>query len=138
VALIERKPDPAAFNRICGHYLQPGAAPVLRELGEPLGRGLQGYRRRHRHELAQHAFLVNDFARREKLPPVQRLLLAAAIHDERVAERLHMIGGRTARPTRALTPRVLARAALVAARHRRRAAARPLEVAATPAGSAGS
>ena len=104
---------------------------------EPLDRGLKRYRACHRRGFGQHSFLLAEFARREALPPVQRLLLAAAIHDRRVAERLHMIGGRTARPTEALTPAVLARAAAVAARHRRPRAAHP-RPAPTPAGSVGS
>ncbi len=33
VALVEKHADPAAFKRVCGHYLQPGAVPVLERLG---------------------------------------------------------------------------------------------------------
>jgi menaquinone-9 beta-reductase len=38
VALVERRPDPAAFKRICGHFIHPSALPALERLGllEPL------------------------------------------------------------------------------------------------------
>jgi 2-polyprenyl-6-methoxyphenol hydroxylase-like FAD-dependent oxidoreductase len=38
VALVEKRPDPAAFKRVCGHYLQPSGVPTLERLGllEPM------------------------------------------------------------------------------------------------------
>lgn len=33
VALVEKHGDPAAHKRLCGHYIQPGATPVLQRLG---------------------------------------------------------------------------------------------------------
>lgn len=33
VALIEKRPDPAAFKRICGHFIQSSAMATLRRLG---------------------------------------------------------------------------------------------------------
>jgi menaquinone-9 beta-reductase len=33
VALIERSPDPAAYKRVCGHFIQSSAVPVLERLG---------------------------------------------------------------------------------------------------------
>ena len=33
VALIERDPDPAAYNRLCAHFIQPSAVPTLEKLG---------------------------------------------------------------------------------------------------------
>lgn len=33
VALIDRRPDPDAFKRVCGHYIQPSAEPTLTRLG---------------------------------------------------------------------------------------------------------
>jgi menaquinone-9 beta-reductase len=38
VALVEKSPDPAAFKRICGHFIQASAAPTLERLGllEPI------------------------------------------------------------------------------------------------------
>lgn len=38
VALLDKRPDPAAFKRICGHFIQSSAVPTLQRLGllEPL------------------------------------------------------------------------------------------------------
>lgn len=33
VALVEKRPDPMAFKRICGHFIQPSAVPALQRLG---------------------------------------------------------------------------------------------------------
>ncbi len=33
VALAERRPDPAAFKRVCGHFIQASAVPALERLG---------------------------------------------------------------------------------------------------------
>ncbi len=33
VALVEKRPDPAAFKRVCGHYVQPSGIPTLERLG---------------------------------------------------------------------------------------------------------
>jgi len=33
VALVERRTDPAAFKRVCGHYIQPSAIPTVKRLG---------------------------------------------------------------------------------------------------------
>jgi flavin-dependent dehydrogenase len=32
VALVEKRPDPGAFKRICSHYIQPSAVPTLERL----------------------------------------------------------------------------------------------------------
>lgn len=39
VALVERHPDPAAYKRLCTHYIQASALPVLERLG--LDRGIE-------------------------------------------------------------------------------------------------
>src|SRR3954471_20720191 len=38
VALLERRPDPDAFKRVCGHFIQSSAVPTLErlELLEPM------------------------------------------------------------------------------------------------------
>lgn len=38
VALVEKQPDPAAFKRICSHYIQASAVPTIERLGllEPI------------------------------------------------------------------------------------------------------
>ena len=33
VALVERRPDPGAFKRVCGHFIQASAVPALERLG---------------------------------------------------------------------------------------------------------
>src|SRR4051812_49565590 len=33
VALVERRPDPDAFKRVCGHFIQSSAVPTLERLG---------------------------------------------------------------------------------------------------------
>ena len=33
VALVEKRPDPAAFKRVCGHFIQASGVPELRRLG---------------------------------------------------------------------------------------------------------
>jgi menaquinone-9 beta-reductase len=33
VALVERRPDPDAFKRVCGHFIQSSAVPALERLG---------------------------------------------------------------------------------------------------------
>jgi 2-polyprenyl-6-methoxyphenol hydroxylase-like FAD-dependent oxidoreductase len=33
VALVEKRPDPDAFKRVCGHYIQASAVPALHRLG---------------------------------------------------------------------------------------------------------
>src|SRR3954470_4017284 len=33
VALVERRPDPNAFKRVCGHFIQSSAVPTLERLG---------------------------------------------------------------------------------------------------------
>ncbi len=33
VALIEKRPDPTAFKRVCGHFIQSSALPTLQRLG---------------------------------------------------------------------------------------------------------
>src|SRR5690242_3803758 len=38
VALVEKRPDPAAFKRVCSHFIQASAVPALDRLGllEPI------------------------------------------------------------------------------------------------------
>ena len=35
VALIERDPNPAAYKKICTHFIQPSATPTIERLGSP-------------------------------------------------------------------------------------------------------
>ena len=33
VALVDKRPDPAAYKRVCGHFIQATAVPALERLG---------------------------------------------------------------------------------------------------------
>ena len=33
VALVDKRPDPAAYKRVCGHFVQSSAVPALERLG---------------------------------------------------------------------------------------------------------
>ena len=33
VALVDKRPDPAAYKRVCGHFIQSSAVPALERLG---------------------------------------------------------------------------------------------------------
>lgn len=115
--------DPVAaigcgFALQTAEWLAESLAPAIAGR-ETLERGLRRYRRTHRRMLRGHALLLADFARREKLPPVQRLLLTAGVHDPRTATRAGAYANRLIRPSQLLTPATLGRAALVALRHRR-------------------
>jgi flavin-dependent dehydrogenase len=80
VALVEKQPDPAAFKRICSHFIQSSAVPALERLGlladiEDVGGVRSGLRAWTRWGWIQgppvpEALAVN--LRREKLDPLLR------------------------------------------------------------------
>jgi menaquinone-9 beta-reductase len=80
VALVEKQPDPAAFKRVCTHFIQSSAVPTLERLGllgdiEELGGVRSGLRAWTRWGWIQgppvpEALAVN--LRREKLDPLLR------------------------------------------------------------------
>jgi len=85
VALIEKRPDPRAFKRICSHYIQASAVPTLERLGlyEPI---LAAGGVRSRNHIwtrwgwiepteERHAYCLN--LRRELLDPMLREAAAA-------------------------------------------------------------
>ena len=86
--------------------------------GAPLPSALRAYRRRHRRELLGHSLMAADAARGRPMAPPQRLLFAAAVHDPVTARRIADFAAREVRPHTLLSPRALARAALVVARTR--------------------
>jgi menaquinone-9 beta-reductase len=67
-------------------------------------RALQRYARRHRHALAAHHSFIADYANGRKLNPVERLMFAAAAHDDQLASSLSRYGGRVITPWRFLSP----------------------------------
>ena len=115
-------------------WLAHAVAPALRG-EEPLERGLRRYRREHRRRLGGHAFLIHDYASGRKFSPVERLLFAASARDERVAERMALFGTRSAPARSVMSPRLVARAAMVNARHAR-IGQRPASAPPEPAASA--
>jgi 2-polyprenyl-6-methoxyphenol hydroxylase-like FAD-dependent oxidoreductase len=97
-------------------WLAESVAPALRG-EEPLQRGLNRYRRRHRRELRGHTFLINDYATGRRQSPIERALFAGAARNPKVAEGFDELGTRSRRPGRAIAS-MLPRAIAVNMRHR--------------------
>lgn len=106
----------------CGWALESAAwladevGPVL--AGSPadtpeVDRALQRYARRHHHALAAHHFFIADLAGGRTLNPLERLMFAAAAHDEQLASNLAHYGGRLITPWRFLSPAKVARSVRV-------------------------
>jgi 2-polyprenyl-6-methoxyphenol hydroxylase-like FAD-dependent oxidoreductase len=95
-------------------WLADAVTPALHG-DEPLARGLRRYRRRHRRGLMGHSRLAADASRAEPPNALQKLIFSAATRDPVTAERVEAFAARTARATSLLSPRTLARAALVSA-----------------------
>jgi menaquinone-9 beta-reductase len=107
VALVERRPDPDAFKRVCGHFIQAGAVPTLDRLGlldaiEGAG-GVRSHVRLWTRwgfvETAPDAPLTRSVnLRRERLDPLVRAVAAEQDGVElilgRTAKRLLTDGGR--------------------------------------------
>lgn len=83
---------------------------------EPLEKGLERYRRRHRKELRGHAFLIHDYSTGRRFNPGERMMWSAAARDPEVALLLESFGTRQFRPQQVF-PRMLPRAIAVNARH---------------------
>jgi flavin-dependent dehydrogenase len=105
VALIEKRPDPKAFKRVCSHFIQASAVPTIERLGlyEPI-LAAGGLRSRFHSRTPwgwiepteeRHAYCLN--LRRELLDPMLREAAAAQPGVElmlgRSAERLLRDGG---------------------------------------------
>ncbi|MCZ2857839.1 hypothetical protein [Blastococcus sp. VKM Ac-2987] len=102
----------------CGWALESSAwladevGPVLTQpapSAADVDRALQRYARRHHHELAAHHFFIADLAGGRMLNPLERLMFAAAAHDERLASNLAHYGGRVITPWQFLSPAKVAR-----------------------------
>jgi 2-polyprenyl-6-methoxyphenol hydroxylase-like FAD-dependent oxidoreductase len=106
-------------------WLADSVTPALRG-AEPLQRGLDRYRRRHRKELRGHTFIVNDYATGRRMQWGERMLFAGAARDPQVAAAFDELGTRRAKPGRTMA-KALPRAIAVNARHSlgRRGARRP-------------
>lgn len=106
----------------CGWAFQTGAwlaEAVAADLkaGSDLTAGLARYQRRCS-ALSGHRFLINDFAKRSLLNPVERLMFAAAAKDVGLARHLNRFGARIDGPSRFLSPKAISRAIWVNMRRR--------------------
>ncbi len=101
-------------------WLAESVKPALRG-EEPLARGLDRYRRRHRRELRGHTFLINDYSSGRRQSAPERAMFAAAARDAKVAALFDDLGTRSVKPGRTIA-RLLPRAIAVNARHRLRRA----------------
>lgn len=98
-----------------GEWLADAVAPALRG-EEALDRGLERYRRRHTRELRGHAFMIHDYATGRKLSAAEKMLMAAATRDPRIAAAFDEVGTRRTKPVGQLV-RILPRVVAVNARH---------------------
>ncbi len=117
----------------CGWALQSAewladrAGPVLGAGGgaRQVDAALKRYAAQHRKRLRGHHFLISDGASGRPLNAIERLMFAAAPHDEVLATNLGRFGSRTATPAQFLSPRMLARSLRVRSRAPRPAAVVP-------------
>ena len=91
-------------------WLAEEAGAALHGSDDQLALALDAYRARHRRELAAHHWQTSDYSTGRPFNPVERLMMAAAARDERVAEDFERLGTRSVRP-QALMPGLLARSA---------------------------
>jgi menaquinone-9 beta-reductase len=92
--------------------------------GRDLRHALSRYRRRHRARLRGHDFLCCDYATGRPLNALERLMYSAAARDAGFADHLEAFGTRNVPLSTFLSPQAIARAGMINARHRARAARR--------------
>jgi menaquinone-9 beta-reductase len=92
--------------------------------GRDLRHALSRYRRRHRARLRGHDFLCCDYATGRPLNALERLMYSAAARDAGFADHLEAFGTRNIPLSTFLSPQAIARAGMINARHRARAARR--------------
>jgi len=83
---------------------------------EPLGKGLDRYRRRHARELRGHTYFMHDYSKGRRFGPPERMLFAAAARDGKAAAIVDAYATRQVGPARMFS-RMLPRAIAVNARH---------------------
>jgi flavin-dependent dehydrogenase len=79
--------------------------------GTEINAALKAYRRRHRRELAGHAFLIADFASGRPFNALERLMFSAAARNSVCADHIMAFAGREIGVSSFLAPSALARAA---------------------------
>ncbi|MFB7592464.1 NAD(P)/FAD-dependent oxidoreductase [Streptomyces sp. NPDC056169] len=102
-------------------WLTEAVAPAATGRGD-LDKSLAAYARTHGRRLQGHQRLAADFAKARPFNPVERLVFSAAARDESLARHMHLFASRLIGPLQFLNPRVVAKAAAVNVKHRRKAA----------------
>lgn len=98
-------------------WLAEATAPALRDGGD-VDRAVRAYARRHRF-IRMHQLVISDYSSGRRLNPIERLVMAAAVRDERTALRMEALGNRRVSVARALGPQTVGRAAWVNLTRRR-------------------
>jgi flavin-dependent dehydrogenase len=89
------------------------------------------YQRTHRRRLYPHQYTNIDFSRKPNANPIQGLVFAGAVRDQKIADRLIAVGTRNSSPLTLFDPALLVRAAVA-----RRKAVSPQRSAAPATGRA--
>lgn len=108
------------FAIATGAWLADAVGPALASgAGDAaVDRALRAYRRQHVRRLAPHFLLTSAYSTGRPLSGFEHALYGAGASDQRVAHAIHTVGGRTESPLKTLSPGVLARIGLSAARRR--------------------
>jgi menaquinone-9 beta-reductase len=97
-------------------WLAEETAPALASGGDLAG-ALASYREKHRKKLTGHHRIISDFSAAGGYNPIERLMFSAAARDERAARHFSAFGSRRAGVREFLSPRAIAHALFVNARH---------------------
>jgi menaquinone-9 beta-reductase len=90
-------------------WLVDAVAPALKK-GQRPAASLRQYSRKVERQFRGHRFLINDYARRRGLNPIERLMFSAAAKDSGCSRHTHAFGARIIGPARFLSPVALLRA----------------------------
>ncbi|APE34763.1 hypothetical protein BOX37_13325 [Nocardia mangyaensis] len=83
-----------------------------------IDKALARYQKQHRKRLGLHHFTIADLSKRTVLPPVIRMILAAAVDDPKIAQSYVSVVTRNSSPAVLFSPKLLVRAAIGARRAR--------------------
>ena len=102
------------FAAAGAQWLADGLGPVLAEgkSDRAVDAALRSYRRPPRHEFGMHHRLIAGFSTGRTFNPIEKLVFRGGAWSDRVAQAVSTMGARTVSPLRAITPPILARAAL--------------------------
>jgi flavin-dependent dehydrogenase len=79
---------------------------------EAIDAAARQYQRRHHRSLYPHQFTNIDFSRKAKASPIHGLIIAGAVRDQKIADRLIAVGTRNSSPLTLFDPILLTRAAI--------------------------